>query len=316
MIQALLLALLIDRLIGDPDWLYRRLPHPVVMIGAMITDLERQWLHESATPREKFLSGRRTTLTVVSTCCAIGVLLQWLCLLLPFGWVLLGILMSLLIAQTSLANHVGAVAEGLDQGLSEGRSAVAHIVGRDPEQLDQHAVSRAAVESLAENYSDGVVAPVFYAFFLGLPGILGYKAINTADSMIGHRSERYLYFGRFAALLDDVVNWLPARFSAYIIVVGAWMMPGASSADARATIVRDARKHRSPNAGWPEAALSGALSFKLSGPRFYHGEATNDAWVGDGNPHLTPSDIRRAVRLFWWSCGVMAVPIILVWIGF
>lgn len=312
MLQALLLALLIDWLIGDPNWLYRHLPHPVVVIGGLITDLERHWLDARATPREQFRCGRRTTLTVVGICFVIGILLQWLCLLLPFGWVLIGLLMSFLIAQTSLANHVRAVAEGLDEGLSEGRTAVAHIVGRDPEQLDRHAVSRAAVESLAENYSDGVFAPTFYAFFLGLPGILGYKAINTADSMIGHKSERYLYFGRFAALLDDVVNWLPARLSAYTIAAGAWFMPGASLAKARSTIDKDAKRHRSPNAGWPEAALAGALGFRLSGPRIYLGEATDDAWVGDGNPNLTSSDIRRALHLFWWSCGVMAALIVLI----
>ncbi len=314
MVQALLLALLLDRLIGDPDRLYRYLPHPVVLIGGVISDLERQMLSEEATPRQKFLNGRRTTLIVVGACFAIGLLLQWLCLLLPFGWVIVGVLMSSLIAQTSLADHVRAVAEGLDQGLAEGRKAVAHIVGRDPELLDEHAVSRAAVESLAENYSDGVVAPVFYAFFLGLPGILAYKAINTADSMIGHKSERYLYFGRFAAVLDDVVNWLPARLSSHVVAFGAWLMPGASFDDARRIIERDASRHRSPNAGWPEAAVAGALGFKLSGPRAYHGETTAETWVGDGNPDLAADDIRRAIRLFWWSCGVMATPILLVWL--
>ena len=184
--QALLLALLLDRLIGDPDWVYRHVPHPVVLIGGMISDLERQMLAEEATPRRKFLNGRRLTLIAVGVCFVIGLLLQWLCLLLPFGWVILGVLMSLLIAQTSLADHVRAVADGLDQDIVAGRKAVSHIVGRDPQKLDEPAVSRAAVESLAENFSDGVLAPVFYAVFLGLPGILAYKAINTADSMIGH----------------------------------------------------------------------------------------------------------------------------------
>jgi adenosylcobinamide-phosphate synthase len=316
MTQALLLALLLDRLIGDPDWAYRHVPHPVVLIGGMISDLERQMLAKEATPRRKFLKGRRVTLIVVGVCFAIGLLLQWLCLLLPFGWVILGVLMSLLIAQTSLAHHVRAVADGLDQDLAAGRKAVSHIVGRDPEQLDEPAVSRAAVESLAENFSDGVVAPVFYAVFLGLPGILAYKAINTADSMIGHKSERYLYFGRFAAVLDDVVNWVPARLSAFIIAAGARLMPDASFEEARRIIERDSRRHRSPNAGWPEAAFAGALGLKLSGPRSYHGQETDDAWVGDGSADLGADDIKRAIRLFWWSCGVMVAPILLIWLIF
>lgn len=314
LLAALLLALLIDRFIGDPKWLYRHIPHPVEMIGGAITDLEHQAFSTSVTPRKRFLSGRRMTLTVVIACFAIGLLIQWLCLLLPLGWIVLGLLMSMLIAQTGLADHVRNVADGLDKGLAEGRESVAHIVGRDPEQLDEHGVARAAVESLGENFSDGVVAPVFYAFILGLPGLLAYKAINTADSMIGHKSERYLYFGRFAALLDDVANWLPSRLSALIIATGARLMPGASSKDARRTIEQDAKRHRSPNAGWPEAAMAGALDIRLSGPRSYHGEETDDAWIGSGSPDLTSGDIRRALRLFWWSCGVMTAPILLIWL--
>ncbi|MEZ5934588.1 MAG: adenosylcobinamide-phosphate synthase CbiB [Alphaproteobacteria bacterium] len=313
-LPALLLALAIDIVVGDPPWLYRRLPHPVEIIGRAIADFERQAFTEEATPLERFRSGRRTTLIVVGACIALGLVVQWLCLLLPFGWVLLGLLMSTLIAQRSLAEHVRAVADGLEQGLAGGRRAVARIVGRDPEQLDQHGVARAAVESLAENFSDGVVAPVFYAFSLGLPGLLAYKAINTADSMIGHRSERYLHFGRFAARLDDVANWPPARLAAGLLVAGAWLAPGASHRDARATIEQDAARHRSPNAGWPEAAMAGALDIRLSGPRAYHGEMTADPWIGSGTPALTPADIHRALRLFWRSAGVMTGLIAFVWL--
>lgn len=304
-VQALLLALVIDRLIGDPGWLYHYLPHPVEVIGGVIADLERWSFGQVATARELFGRGRMTTLILVVLSFAIGLLVQWLCLLLPFGWVILGILMSTLLAQTSLADHVRAVADGLDQNLTEGRDAVAHIVGRDPEQLDEHGVARSAIESLAENFSDGVAAPAFYAFVLGLPGILAYKAINTADSMIGHKSERYLHFGRFAAQLDDAMNWLPARFSALLFMVGARFMPDASFANAWQTISRDAHRHRSPNGGWPEAAMAGALHIRLSGPRSYQGEITEDPWIGIGNPDLTSRDIDRALRLFWWSCGVM-----------
>ena len=310
-VPALLLALVIDRLIGDPGWLYRYLPHPVEIIGGVIADLERWSFGQVATARELFRRGRMTTLTLAFATFAIGLLVQWLCLLLPFGWVILGILMSTLLAQVSLADHVRAVADGLDQGLTEGRSAVAHIVGRDPEQLDEHGVARAAIESLAENFSDGVVAPAFYAFVLGLPGILAYKAINTADSMIGHKSERYLHFGRFTAKLDDAVNWLPARLSALLIMVAARFMPGPSFARAWQTISRDAHRHRSPNGGWPEAAMAGALDIRLSGPRSYQGEITEDPWIGIGNPDLTSRHIDRALRLFWWSSGFMTALVLL-----
>ncbi|MDH3658543.1 MAG: adenosylcobinamide-phosphate synthase CbiB [Alphaproteobacteria bacterium] len=304
-VQALLLALVIDRLIGDPGWLYRYIPHPVEVIGGVIADLERWSFGRVAKARELFARGRLTTLVLVSLTFAIGLLIQWLCLLLPYGWVILGILMSTLLAQVSLAEHVRAVADGLEKGLAEGQDAVAHIVGRDPDQLDEHGVARSAIESLAENFSDGVVAPAFYAFVLGLPGMLAYKAINTADSMIGHKSERYLHFGRFAAHLDDAANWLPARLSALLIAIGARFMRGASFAYAWQTISRDAHRHRSPNGGWPEAAMAGALDIRLSGPRSYLGKSTEDAWIGSGNPDLTSDDIDSALRLFWWSSGLM-----------
>lgn len=310
-VQALLLALVIDRLIGDPGWLYRHLPHPVEVIGGVIADLERWAFGRVATARDLFGRGRTTTLVLITASVAIGLLVQWLCLLLPYGWVLLGLAMSTLLAQVSLADHVRAVADGLDKGLGEGREAVAHIVGRDPDQLDEHGVARSAIESLAENFSDGVVAPVFYAFVLGLPGMLAYKAINTADSMIGHKSERYLHFGRFAAHLDDAVNWLPARFSALLIMVAARFMPGASFVHAWQTIGRDADRHRSPNGGWPEAAMAGALDLRLSGPRVYQGKTTDDPWIGTGEPDLTSGDIDRALRLFWWSSGLLTMLVLL-----
>ena len=305
-VEALLLALVIDRLIGDPGWLYRHVPHPVQIIGGVIADFERWSFGKVATARELFAHGRKATLVLTAASFAIGLLIQWLCLLLPFGWILLAALMSTLIAQVSLAQHVRAVADGLEEGLEEGRAAVAHIVGRDPEQLDEHGVARSAIESLAENFSDGVVAPVFYGLFLGLPGMLAYKAINTADSMIGHKSERYVHFGRFAALLDDVVNWLPARLSALLIAVGARFLPGASFAYAWQTIGRDAHRHRSPNGGWPEAAMAGALDIRLSGPRSYNNETTDDAWIGIGTPDLEPDDIDQALRLFWWATVMLA----------
>jgi len=315
-LKALLLAIIIDRLIGDPPVLYRRIPHPVQIIGALLNDLERRSFAKATTAGDLFRQGRLLTLILALSTLAVGLVLQWLCLLLPYGWILLGVVMSSLIAQASLAEHVRAVADGLDQGLSEGRTAVRHIVGRDPDELDEHGVARAAVESLAENFSDGVIAPVFYGFFLGLPGMLAYKAVNTADSMIGHRSERYLHFGRFAAQLDDVVNWWPARASAFLMVIAARMMPDASYAGAMQIIDRDADHHRSPNGGWPEAAMAGALDIKLSGPRVYQGESTEDPWIGLGNSDLTTEDIDRALRLFWWSSILMTLLVLLTMLIF
>ena len=315
-LPALFLALVIDRLIGDPGWLYRHIPHPVEVIGGVIADLERRTFGQVAKARALLKRGRTVTLFLVAASFLIGLVIQWLCLLLPYGWVLLGMSMSTLLAQASLADHVRAVADGLDEGLAQGREAVAHIVGRDPDQLDEAGVARSAIESLAENFSDGVVAPAFYGVLLGLPGMLAYKAVNTADSMIGHKSERYLHFGRFAARLDDVMNWLPARGSAFLIMLGARLMPGASFSRAWQTIGRDAHRHRSPNGGWPEAAMAGALDIRLSGPRSYHGEMTDDAWIGIGNPDLASGDIDRALRLFWWSCVVMTVLVLLAALAF
>lgn len=316
MLSALLLALVIDRLVGDPPALYRRIPHPVQFIGMAIGDLERRFFDEAARPLERVRKGRALTAIVVVAAFMIGLVIQWLCLLLPYGWVILGILMSTLIAQESLAEHVRAVAGGLEKGLAEGRAAVAHIVGRDPEQLDEHGVARSAIESLAENFSDGVTAPVFYAFLLGFPGMIAYKAINTADSMIGHKSERYLHFGRFAARLDDVANWWPARISAALVVIAARFMRDASSAQAWQTVKQDAEHHRSPNGGWPEAAMAGAIDIKLSGPRSYHGEMTDDSWIGPGSPDLTSRDIDRALRLFRWSCMTILAIALLAWLIF
>jgi adenosylcobinamide-phosphate synthase len=301
----LLLALVLDGFFGDPAWLYRRLPHPAALLGRAIAWLEKRAFRTASTEEALFHRGRAMTIGLVIAGAIIGLVLQWLCGLLPYGWILLGILMSSLLAQKSLADHVGAVGLGLDQGLQQGREAVAHIVGRDPEALDEHGVARAAVESLAENFSDGVIAPVFWGLLLGLPGMLAYKMINTADSMIGYQSERYLHFGRFAAKLDDIVNWLPARLSGLLIAIAALFMPRARFDKALRAMRRDARNHRSPNAGWPEAAMAGALDFRIAGPRSYHGMTTEGYWMGDGTPDLTSHDIKKALGLFWRSCCLL-----------
>ena len=301
---ALLLALLADWLIGDPPWLYRRLPHPVVLIGRVTGRLEAIWLDENAAPATLHRRGALATLAVTAGAAAIGWALQILCLRLPFGWIWLGLLISALLAARGLARHVRAVADGLDRSLSEGRLAVAHIVGRDPGSLDEHAVARAAIESTAENFSDGVAAPLFWGALLGLPGMLAYKAINTMDSMIGHRTPRFLHFGRFAARLDDLVNWPAARLSAMLILTAAVLLPRTYAGAGWRAVRRDARRHRSPNAGWPEAAMAGALGLGLAGPRRYGGQLIEDAWMGDGRAAATSADVRRALRVLDLTCGL------------
>jgi adenosylcobinamide-phosphate synthase len=200
-------------------------------------------------------------------------------------------------AQRSLYDHVRAVADALEGlGLEAGRRAVSHIVGRDPEALDEAGVARAAIESLAENFSDGVVAPAFWLAVVGLAGGVGYKTANSADSMIGHKTERFLDFGWAAARFDDLVNLPASRLAALWIVVAA-AMQGRADAALR-TVRRDARRHRSPNAGWPEAAMAGALGLKLAGPRVYGGVRIEDAFMGDGRREATAADIRAALALY------------------
>jgi adenosylcobinamide-phosphate synthase len=218
--------------------------------------------------------------------------------------VLCGVLASSLLAQRSLDAHVADVAIALEQhGIAAGRQAVSQIVGRDTANLDEPAVCRAAIESLAENFSDGVVAPLFWMVFAGLPGALAYKAINTADSMIGHKSPRHLAFGWAAARCDDLVNLPASRLSALWLVLAAALL-GLSPGAALATVRRDAGYHRSPNAGWPEAAMAGALGIRLSGPRIYDGVAVEERWVGEGNSELGARDIRRALKLYRTACGL------------
>ncbi|HET9067815.1 MAG TPA: adenosylcobinamide-phosphate synthase CbiB [Amaricoccus sp.] len=303
-----LLAMLAELASGYPDRLFRAVGHPVSWIGRLIASLER-WLNDPAAGE-----GWRKALGVLALLVAVlaaggaGALVGALA-----GGVLGSIVVAVaagtLLAQRSLSAHVGAVARGLeDGGLAAGRAAVARIVGRDVEGLDEAAVARAAVESLAENFADGVVAPVFWMALMGLPGGAAYKAINTADSMIGHRSPRYRAFGWAAARADDVVNLPASRLAALLLVVAAVLVPGASPGGALRASWRDAGGHRSPNAGWPEAAMAGALGFALAGPRRYGGELVEDAVMGrGGRRRLGAGDIRRALRLYWTADVLLIV---------
>jgi adenosylcobinamide-phosphate synthase len=301
---SLLIALGIDAWYGDPVALYRKLPHPVVVIGKVIAFADRHCNRESDAPRRRRNAGIGLIVALVAAAFLVGGLIQALLLGLPLGWLWLALVMSAFIAQRSLYGHVADVARAIAvSGLEGGRLAVAKIVGRDPNRLDKGGVSRAAIESLAENFSDAVVAPVFWALLLGLPGLIAYKTINTADSMIGHRSDRHRDFGWAAARLDDVVNWPAARLSALLMALGALLLPGADAPQACAVTARDARRHRSPNAGWPEAALAGALGFALNGPRAYDGVPADEPWTNEaGRKVLDAPDIWQALRLYLRAC--------------
>ncbi len=290
---------MIERLTGYPDWLFKRIGHPVTWIGSLIALLDKKWNRESASFSQRKAAG----VVALSVFLALTVLVAWLVqsvlLLLPLGLLLVAVLGASLPAQKSLEQHVEAVAIALErEGIDGGRKAVSMIVGRDPQALDEAAICRAAIESLAENFSDGIVAPSLWLGLLGLPGGAGYKAINTADSMIGHRSPRHEAFGWASARLDDLVNLPASRLSGGLFVVAAFFVKGASPKGAIAAIRRDARHHRSPNAGWPEAALAGALGFALAGPRSYGGQMIEARFMGEGGrATLVAGDIRTALRL-------------------
>jgi adenosylcobinamide-phosphate synthase len=311
---ALLLAIGIDAWYGDPVALYRIVPHPVALIGRFIAWADGGFNRENDTESRRRRAGIELAVALVLGAFLTGAALQWLLLSLPLGQLWLAIVMSTLIAQRSLYGHVADVAGAVEvSGLEGGRIAVSRIVGRDPNRLDKAGVCRAAVESLAENFSDGIVAPVFWALILGLPGLLAYKAINTADSMIGHKSLRYRDFGWAAARLDDLVNLPASRLAALLLTIGALLMPGANAAAAISAVFRDARHHRSPNAGWPEAAMAGALGFCLNGPRFYGGQPSGDGWMNEnGRKLLEASDIRQALRLYLRACILLAIAVALV----
>lgn len=294
----LALALAIDRLVGDPMWLWSRVPHPIVLMGHAIDRLDER-LNK---PVADFRAGRNRGMLALALLGlgsgAIGLLLDLGLGLLSFGWLVEAIVVAIFLAQKTLVDYVAAVAGGLDKGgVDAGRKAVSEIVGRDVWILDEPGVARAAIESAAENFSDAVVAPAFWYLLLGLPGLFIYKLANTADSMIGNRQPRYVDFGWAAARFDDLLNFLPARLSALLIVATA-ALAGCDARAAMAAARRDAPKHKSPNAGWPEAALAGALGLALGGPRRYGREDVDGVWLNpSGRAGADSDDIRAAIRL-------------------
>jgi adenosylcobinamide-phosphate synthase len=300
-----LLALLIELLVGYPERLSRAIRHPVTWMGRLISFLENRFNRgDDAETRRRW--GAVALLVLLVVVGVVAFFIEVALLLLPFGMIVLALVASSLLAQRSLFVHVAGVADALEEGgLAAGREAVAHIVGRDTAELDEAGVARAAIESLAENFSDGVVAPTFWMVLGGLPGAALYKAINTADSMIGHRSERYRDYGRTAAQLDDLVNLPASRLSAFLIVAAASLSKRTSASDALQAMRRDANKHASPNAGYPEAALAGALGLSLGGPRSYDGTEQDGAFMGNGRREATTADIHAALELYARADGLL-----------
>jgi len=299
----LLIALALDWLIGDPRWL----PHPVRLIGGVTQFLDACLNRAKRSESERIIRGLIVVLTITGLSALAGYAVANFVGAFPYGWVAEMALVSLLLAQHGMMSHTLGILRALKrEGIAGGRKAVAQIVGRETKELDEHGVARAAIESCAESFSDGVVAPVFWYLLLGLPGLMAYKAINTMDSMIGHRNERYAAFGMVAARLDDAVNWLPARLAGTILVVTACFVPGVTPIKALRIMLRDARKHVSPNAGWPEAASAGALDLALIGPTRYTGGVSKSEWLGDGRMYATPGDIRRMLVLFAAACFLTA----------
>ncbi len=294
----LTVALGLDAAFGYPDAIYRAIGHPVTWIGWLIGRLDTLLNQSEWSPASRRFAGVVALCVFVAVPVAIALWLQHTLAGSLVGLCVLAIVTSTLIASRSLYDHVRDVANALEaSGIEGGRLAVAKIIGRDPETLDEHGVARAAIESLAENASDGVVAPVFWFAVLGLPGLVAYKAINTADSMIGHRTPRHEAFGWAAARLDDLINLPASRLTGLLFAAAAIFLPGGSPRDALKAMHRDASKHRSPNAGWPESAMAGALGLKLNGPRSYGGVPSTDAYMGNGRADATRQDITRALTL-------------------
>jgi adenosylcobinamide-phosphate synthase len=313
-------ALLIEAIVGYPDWLVRAIGHPVTWMGRLIEHLDRVMNRPGVGDRARRAAGIVALLLLVAGVAGAAWALERGMFALPFGLAATAMVASTLIAQRSLHAHVARVAAALEQdGLAAGRKAVSHIVGRDTAALDEAGLARAAIESLAENFSDGVVAPVFWLAVAGLAGGVTYKAVNTADSMIGHRTPRHEAFGWAAARFDDLINLPASRLAAALIIAAAAVSSRARAGDGWRAVLRDAPRHRSPNAGYPEAAMAGALGLALAGPRVYGGAKVDDAIMGAGRREATAADIRVALALYRRADAILIlltglVTLIITWI--
>ncbi len=311
----LFFALVLDRLVGDPDKVWRRVPHPVVLFGRAIGVMDTLFNTKRLSGDTKRFNGAASIAALVAASLVLGFAVHALLARLGvFGAIIEIVIVAIFLAQKSLHDHVRAVSTGLKRGgLDGGRQAVSMIVGRDPATLDEPAVCRAGIESLAENFADGVVAPALWYVVLGLPGLFAYKMLNTADSMIGHKNTKYIDFGWAAARLDDLANWPAARLSILFIAAGAWLCKGrAAGLAALDTALRDSGLHRSPNSGWPEAAMAGALGIGLAGPRIYGGTRVDEPMMNaSGRTAATVGDIDLSLRIFSAACASLAASVLL-----
>jgi adenosylcobinamide-phosphate synthase len=312
----LITGLAIDALIGDMPAIFRYIPHPVVIAGRAVAFFDRKLNRESRSEASRRERGIIAVIVLVGSAALLGLAIARICRDSLVGTAVEMILIAVLVAQRSLHEHVAAVAIALQTaGLAGGREAVRHIVGRDPMSLDTYGVARAAIESLAENFSDGVVAPIFWYLLLGLPGLFAYKMANTLDSMIGHRTPRYRSFGWAAARLDDVLNAVPAPLSGVLLATGAAFARNGRPARALAIMLRDGRKHHSLNAGWPESAMAGALGLALAGPRRYPEGLVADPWLGDGSARAGSTDILRALEVYRLACLIEGGLLLGAWLA-
>ncbi|TAN62625.1 MAG: cobalamin biosynthesis protein CobD [Magnetospirillum sp.] len=308
----LFMAIAVDAALGEMGWLFRVVPHPVVMIGRTVAALDRRLNKPERSETDRRLRGALLALGMAAMALAVGGGVAALARTLPHFWLVEVFIAATLLAQRSLFEHVHDVAKALsDGGIEAGRYAVSRIVGRDPQSLDEHGVARAAIESLAENFADGVVAPVFWYAAAGLPGLLLYKTVNTLDSMVGYRNDKYRAFGMASARLDDLLNLIPARLAGLMLALAAPFVPKGKPVAAVVTMITDARHHRSPNSGWPEAAAAGALGLALGGPRKYPGLVVDEKWIGSGRARAGIADIHRALHLFTVACVMDAGAVIL-----
>ncbi len=293
------IAMALDAVLGEPKWLWSRAPHPAVLMGRLIGACDTRFNDGPA---------QRVKGTLVMAALAVGAaVLGWVIDAIPDFGILPILIGAILIAQKSLCDHVSAVADALRVSTENGRASVAMIVGRDTSDMTPSDVSRSAIESAAENLSDGIIAPVFWFLIAGPPGLLVYKITNTADSMIGYRTPRHEKFGWAAARFDDVLNWVPARITALLIALCH------NTLSSLHIIRRDAPLHRSPNAGYPETAMAVAIDVSLAGPRSYDGKKQDFPFVHpEGAATLTPAHIDAAVRALWrtWGGAFIIVTII------
>jgi adenosylcobinamide-phosphate synthase len=296
-----------DAVLGEMGPLFQRAPHPIVLAGRAVAWFDAKLNRASREPNDLRIRGIVTVAILLGLAGGLGYGVHRLAQSVALGWVFEAFVVAIFLAQRSLFVHVADVATALKSGgVDGGRLMVARIVGRDVAQLDRHGIARAAIESLAENFADAVVAPVFWYCAAGLPGLLAYKMLNTLDSMIGYRSPKYLYFGWAAARADDLANFIPARLSGLILALAMTFAPGGNPKKDLITLKADSGNHPSPNSGSPEAAMAGGLGLALGGPRRYQGGIVEGQWIGNGRAMAETADIHRALAAFVAACLINA----------